>query len=93
MVEDENYMTKVYGKASYQNKRTTVKDPYLHYQNVPKPKPDRPAGAPDMSSKLQDLSEGLKILSLESLIYGQIVIFEIYTEPFHMFNIHLLDEC
>lgn len=50
VVEDENYMTKVYGKASYQNKRTTVKDPYLHYQNVPKPKPDRPAGAPDMST-------------------------------------------
>ncbi|XP_061173544.1 TALPID3 protein-like [Saccostrea echinata] len=48
--EDEEYMTKVYGKASYQNKRTTVKDPYLHYQNVPKPKPDRPAGAPDMST-------------------------------------------
>lgn len=68
MVEDENYMTKVYGKASYQNKRTTVKDPYLHYQNVPKPKPDRPAGAPDMSSKLQGQTEGLKILSLESLL-------------------------
>ncbi|XP_078313405.1 uncharacterized protein LOC111128961 isoform X2 [Crassostrea virginica] len=50
VVEDENYMTKVYGKASYQNKRTTVKDPYLHYQNDPKHKPDRPPGAPDVAN-------------------------------------------
>jgi hypothetical protein len=54
--EDEEYMTRVYGKASYQNKRTTVKDPYLHYQNIPKPKPDRPPGAPDVSSKCQTSS-------------------------------------
>ncbi|KAL5009175.1 hypothetical protein ScPMuIL_014756 [Solemya velum] len=39
--EDEDYMTKVYGKAAYQNKRTTVKDPYLHFQNVSRPKTAR----------------------------------------------------
>ena len=42
--EDESYMTQVYGKASYQKGRTTVKDPYLHFQNVPKHKAERPAG-------------------------------------------------
>ena len=42
--EDEDYMTQVYGKASYQKGRTTVKDPYLHFQNVPKRKAERPAG-------------------------------------------------
>ena len=42
--EDEDYMTQVYGKASYQKGRTTVKDPYLHFQNVPKHKAERPAG-------------------------------------------------
>ncbi|XP_013407678.1 protein TALPID3 isoform X2 [Lingula anatina] len=42
--QDEEYLARVYGKAIYQNKRTTVKDPYLHFQNDPKPKsPRRPA--------------------------------------------------
>ena len=45
--EDEEYMTKVYGKASYQGKRTTMKDPYLHFKNDPKQKPDRPPGVTD----------------------------------------------
>ena len=37
-------MARIYGKASYQKGRTTVKDPYLHYQNVPKHKAERPQG-------------------------------------------------
>ena len=40
-------MTRVYGKGSHQKGRTTVKDPYLHYQNVPKQKSERPHAAPD----------------------------------------------
>lgn len=42
MFEDEEMLTRIYGKASYQKGRTTVKDPYLHYQNTAKPKAGRP---------------------------------------------------
>jgi len=42
---DEEMMTRVYGKASYQKGRTTVKDPYLHFQNTAKQKPTRPVGS------------------------------------------------
>ncbi|KAK3094147.1 hypothetical protein FSP39_024713 [Pinctada imbricata] len=46
--EDEDYMTRVYGKGSHQKGRSTVKNvPYLHYQNVPKTKAERPQAAPD----------------------------------------------
>jgi hypothetical protein len=38
-------MTRVYGKASYQGKRTTTKDPYLHYRTETKPKAERPASS------------------------------------------------
>ena len=48
MFEDEEYMARIYGKASYQKGRTTVKDPYLHYQNVPKHKAERPQGIVEM---------------------------------------------
>lgn len=41
---DEEMMTRVYGKASYQKGRTTVKDPYLHFKNSAKQKPSRPVG-------------------------------------------------
>lgn len=41
--EDEAYLTRIYGKAAYQAKRQTQKQPYLHFQNVPQPKsPRRP---------------------------------------------------
>lgn len=29
-MEDENYVTHVYGKADYHPRRTTVHDPYIH---------------------------------------------------------------
>ena len=51
MFEDEAYMTRIYGKASYQKGRTTVKDPYLHFQNVPKQKADRPQGFVEAKGK------------------------------------------
>lgn len=41
-------MTRVYGKAQYQSKRTTVKDPYLHFQNTAKHKAPRPAAVLDV---------------------------------------------
>lgn len=34
--EDEQAMTQIYGKALYQKGRTTVRDPYLHFQNEAK---------------------------------------------------------
>ncbi|XP_070179880.1 TALPID3 protein-like [Littorina saxatilis] len=54
--EDEDAMTQIYGKAGYQRGRTTVKDPYLHYQNQAKPRtsrlpsPKRPDGVLDVRS-------------------------------------------
>ncbi|KAK7488381.1 hypothetical protein BaRGS_00020355 [Batillaria attramentaria] len=38
---DEAVMTKIYGKAQYQKGRTTMRDPYLHYQNQAKPRASR----------------------------------------------------
>ncbi|XP_052275900.1 TALPID3 protein-like isoform X2 [Dreissena polymorpha] len=65
LTEDE--MTRVYGKATYQKGRTTVKDPYLHFQNTSKHKPARqpPPPARDqgkelMSSKTQTSGGGVK---------------------------------
>ncbi|KAJ8308317.1 hypothetical protein KUTeg_013191 [Tegillarca granosa] len=49
--EDEEYMTRVYGKAPYQSKRTTVKDPYLHFQNTAKYKAPRPAAVLDIKGR------------------------------------------
>ena len=34
-------MTQIFGKAQYQKGRTTVKDPYLHFQNEAKPRTSR----------------------------------------------------
>lgn len=48
---DEEMMTRVYGKASYQKGRTTVKDPYLHFQNTAKQKAPRPVGTTPVKGK------------------------------------------
>ncbi|KAL8565689.1 hypothetical protein ACOMHN_056188 [Nucella lapillus] len=40
-MEDEGVMTQIYGKAQYQRGRTTVKDPYLHFQNQAKQRASR----------------------------------------------------
>ncbi|KAL4237536.1 hypothetical protein ACF0H5_002250 [Mactra antiquata] len=66
--EDEEAMTRIYGKASYQKGRTTVKDPYLHFQNTKKSKPTRPTvpldtkdvGKEMMSSKTQTSTGGVR---------------------------------
>ncbi|XP_053401553.1 protein TALPID3-like isoform X2 [Mercenaria mercenaria] len=64
--EDEEAMTRIYGKASYQKGRTTVKDPYLHFQNTAKQKPSRQTVQPDvkgtemMSSKTQTSGGGVR---------------------------------
>lgn len=57
---DEEKMTQIYGKAQYQKGRTTMRDPYLHYQNQAKsrtarvPSPKRAEGVINMkSSKTQ----------------------------------------
>ena len=72
--EDEDYMTQVYGKASYQKGRTTVKDPYLHFQNVPKHKAERPAGIVESKGNISTLviySCYLSVcLSCQSTLYG-----------------------
>ncbi|XP_076442428.1 uncharacterized protein LOC143281225 isoform X2 [Babylonia areolata] len=39
--EDEVAMTQIYGKAQYQKGRTTVRDPYLHFQNQAKQRTSR----------------------------------------------------
>ena len=39
--EDEGAMTQIFGKAQYQKGRTTVKDPYLHFQNEAKHRASR----------------------------------------------------
>ena len=39
--EDEDAMTQIFGKAQYQKGRTTVKDPYLHFQNEAKHRASR----------------------------------------------------
>lgn len=66
MIKNKNYITKIYKKTSYQNKKTTIKNPYLHYQNVPKPKPDKPTNTPNISNKLQNLTKKLKIINPKS---------------------------
>lgn len=64
--EDEETMTRIYGKASYQKGRTTVKDPYLHFQNQAKQKAPRPTGHVEvtgterMSSKTQTSGGGVR---------------------------------
>lgn len=40
--QDSGYLAQVFGKAAYQNKRTTVKNPYLHFQNQTRTKSPRP---------------------------------------------------
>lgn len=39
---DSDYLAQVFGKAAYQNKRTTVKNPYMHFQNCQRAKSPRP---------------------------------------------------
>lgn len=52
--ETEEYMTRVYGKAAYQNLRSHKPAPYLHYQTVIKPRHPRPAAkVPSPESKLK----------------------------------------
>lgn len=64
--DDEEALTRIYGKASYQKGRTTVKDPYMHFQNTAKQKPARPAshaevkGTEMMSSKTQTSGGGVR---------------------------------
>ncbi|XP_052767112.1 protein TALPID3-like isoform X2 [Mya arenaria] len=64
---DEEMMTRVYGKATYQKGRTTVKDPYLHFQNTAKQRPARNPppiqtqhGVEKMSSKTQTGEGGVR---------------------------------
>ncbi|OWF51359.1 Protein TALPID3 [Mizuhopecten yessoensis] len=64
-VSEEN-MYRVYGKAVYDNKRTTQKDPYLHYQNKNVPKPRSP-GRP---SQALDISGGIEVRSAKSQTKG-----------------------
>ena len=46
VVEDEAYMKRVYGKAAFQAKRSTQKEPYLRYQSTPKAQLPQPATKP-----------------------------------------------
>ena len=65
--QDSEYLAQVFGKAAYQNKRTTVRNPYLRLQNNPKPKSPRPKetvsvkGIQIRSAKTQTSQEKEKI--------------------------------
>ncbi|XP_069118021.1 TALPID3 protein-like [Argopecten irradians] len=65
-VSEEN-MYKVYGKPVYDNKRTTQKDPYLHYQNRNVPKPRSPGRSPPRAA---DISGGIEVRSAKSQTKG-----------------------
>ncbi|XP_033735933.1 protein TALPID3-like isoform X2 [Pecten maximus] len=64
-VSEEN-MYRVYGKAVYDNKRTTQKDPYLHYQNKNIPKPR----SPGRSTQALDVSGGMEVRSAKTQTKG-----------------------
>lgn len=63
--QDEAAMTQIYGKAQYQKGRTTVKDPYLHFQNQTKhrafriPSPQRPENVLKVRSATMQTAGGL----------------------------------
>ncbi|XP_076099999.1 protein TALPID3-like isoform X2 [Mytilus galloprovincialis] len=42
--EDEDFMNRVYGRTRFQGKRTTAKDPYLHFKTETKQKVEHPKG-------------------------------------------------
>ncbi|XP_014776260.1 protein TALPID3 [Octopus bimaculoides] len=63
MYQDQEYLTQVFGKATYQNKRTTVREPYLHIRNKPQTKVTQPKAMVDVkgiqkkSTKVQTVEE------------------------------------
>ena len=63
-------MTQVYGKASYQKGRTTVKDPYLHFQNTAKPKPTRPAAVKEVKGQGKLLIIYLTLYPIDTHFYA-----------------------
>ncbi|XP_036366372.1 protein TALPID3-like [Octopus sinensis] len=63
LYQDQEYLTQVFGKATYQNKRTTVREPYLHIRNKPQTKVTQPKAMVDVkgiqkkSTKVQTVEE------------------------------------